>query len=152
MLFDQDGGGHRADRRGLAVGLSAAGVEELRAVWRPLLVRRLAPLAHGGEVDLVELARELAGSVVCALLGSGADPRALAEAAAEAAAASVRSHLPGPHRPGAQPAAARTAERLRLLLGPGPGSGHGSGPGPGSGHGRDITERLLRAAAGPWCG
>ncbi|MEU9299629.1 cytochrome P450 [Streptomyces sp. NPDC048269] len=118
VLFDQEGAGHRTGRRGLAGGLGADGVEELRSVWRPLLARRLAPLAHGAEVDLVGLAQELAGSVVCALLGSGADPRVLAEAAGEAAAASVRSHLPGPRRPGAEARAARCAERLRELLGP----------------------------------
>ncbi|MFB6561669.1 cytochrome P450 [Streptomyces sp. NPDC056400] len=118
VLFDQEGGGHRADRRGLVGSLGRAGVEDLRSLWRPLLVRRLAPLDRGGEVDLVDLARELSGSVVCALLGSGADPRAVAGAAAEAAAASVRSHLPGPRRPRAEAAAARAADRLRLLLGP----------------------------------
>ncbi|MCX4806453.1 cytochrome P450 [Streptomyces sp. NBC_01214] len=118
VLFDQEGGAHRADRRGLVGSLGRAGVEDLRSLWRPLLVRRLAPLDRGGEVDLVDLARELSGSVVCALLGSGADPRAVAGAAAEAAAASVRSHLPGPRRPRAEAAAARAADRLRLLLGP----------------------------------
>ncbi|MER7822774.1 cytochrome P450 [Streptomyces sp. NPDC096097] len=117
VLFDQEGAGHRADRRDLAGSLSGAGVEDLRSLWRPLLVRRLAPLDRGGEVDLVDLARELSGSVVCALLGSDADPRAVAEAAAEAAAASVRSHLPGPRRPGAEAAAARATDRLRRLLG-----------------------------------
>ncbi|MFJ3826902.1 cytochrome P450 [Streptomyces sp. NPDC090046] len=117
VLFDQEGGGHRADRRGLAGGLGAAGVEELRAGWQPLLVRRLAPLERGGEVDLVGLARELSGAVVCALSGSGAAPLAVAEAAAEAAAASVRSHLPGPRRRRAEAAATRATERLRLLLG-----------------------------------
>ncbi|MGW7441514.1 cytochrome P450 [Streptomyces sp. NPDC054849] len=134
VLFDQEGGGHRADRRSLAGGLGAAGVEELRAVWRPLLVRRLAPLAQGGEVDLVELAQELSGAVVCALLGSQADPRAVAEAAAEAAAASVRSHLPGPRRPGAESAAIRTAERLSALL-DSTGSGTGTGVHKGAGTG-----------------
>ncbi|WKD31916.1 cytochrome P450 [Streptomyces xanthophaeus] len=118
VLFDQEGGAHRADRRGLAGSLGGAGVEDLRSLWRPLLVRRLAPLDRGGEVDLADLARELSGSVVCALLGSGADPRAVAGAAAEAAAASVRSHLPGPRRPRAEAAAARAADRLRRLLGP----------------------------------
>ncbi|MFG2489143.1 cytochrome P450 [Streptomyces virginiae] len=118
VLFDQEGAGHRADRRGLAGSLGGAGVEDLRSLWRPLLVRRLAPLERGGEVDLVDLARELSGSVVCALLGSGADPHAVAEAAARAAAASVRSHLPGPRRPRAEAAAARAADGLRLLLGP----------------------------------
>ncbi|GAA0312554.1 hypothetical protein GCM10010302_59290 [Streptomyces polychromogenes] len=117
VLFDQEGGGHRADRRALAEGLGAAGVERLREVWRPLLVRGLAPLGRGGEVEVVALARELAGSVVCALLDRAADPRALAEAAAGAAAASVRDHLPGPPRPGAAAEAARAAERLRGLLG-----------------------------------
>ncbi|KJY24735.1 hypothetical protein [Streptomyces katrae] len=105
VLFDQEGGGHRADR-----------VERLREVWRPLLVRGFAPLGRGGEVDVVALARELAGSVVCALLECPADPRAVAEAAAVAAAASVRDHLPGLPRPGAGARAAGAAERLRGLL------------------------------------
>ncbi|MFB6520406.1 cytochrome P450 [Streptomyces sp. NPDC056401] len=123
VLFDQEGSGHRAGRRELAELLGASGTRELRAVWHPLLLRRLAPLALGGTVDLVPLARELAGSVVYALLRPGPEahtsPYALAEAAAEAAAASVRSHLPGPRRPGAGAAAIRAAERLRVLLGPG---------------------------------
>ncbi|MFG2340216.1 cytochrome P450 [Streptomyces yangpuensis] len=117
VLFDQEGADHRAARRDLAAGLGSTGVEDLRARWRPLLVRRLAPLAGGGEVDLVELARELSGTVVCALLGSGADPCEVARAAAEAAAASVRSHLPGPRRPGAVADAARATRRLGALLG-----------------------------------
>ncbi|MFJ6784026.1 cytochrome P450 [Streptomyces yangpuensis] len=122
VLFDQEGGEHRAGRRDLAGGLGAAGVEELRARWQPLLAARLAPLAGGGEVDLVELARELSGTVVCALLGSGADPCEVARAAAEAAAASVRSHLPGPRRPRAEAAAVRAAARLRGLLAPAQGA------------------------------
>ncbi|MCX4626881.1 cytochrome P450 [Streptomyces sp. NBC_01443] len=116
VLFDQEGSGHRADRRGLAQELGAAGVEQLRAVWQPLLARRLAPLAQGGEVDAVALARELAGTVVCRLLGAEAGPVEVAQAAADAAAASVRTHLPGPHRPGAKAAAAHTARRLQSLL------------------------------------
>ncbi|MCP3820869.1 cytochrome P450 [Streptomyces sp. A3M-1-3] len=117
VLFDQEGSAHRSGRRGLAESLGTAGVEHLRAVWQPLLLRRLAPLAQGGEVDLVELAREMSGSVVCALLRSDADPTAVAHAAAEAAAASVRSHLPGPRRPGAQAETARSTTRLTQLLG-----------------------------------
>ncbi|WP_051832305.1 hypothetical protein [Streptomyces katrae] len=116
VLFDQEGSGHRADRRGLAEELGAAGVERLRPVWQSLLARRLAPLAQGGEVDMVALARELAGSVVCRLLATDADPVAVAQAAADAAAASVRTHLPGPHRPATHAAAARTARTLQSLL------------------------------------
>ncbi|MFD8983148.1 cytochrome P450 [Streptomyces sp. NPDC059564] len=140
VLFDQEGGGHRADRRALAERLGAAGVEELRAVWRPLLVRGLAPLSRGGEVEVVALARELAGSVVCALLGSTATPRDLAEAAAEAAAASVRTHLPGPPRPGAAAGAARAAERLRTLLD----SGADAAPGAGT---ADALAAMVAVAA-----
>ncbi|MET9882860.1 cytochrome P450 [Streptomyces sp. NPDC006430] len=130
VLFDQDGSGHRADRRGLAEELGAAGVDRLRAVWQPLLVRRLAPLAQGDAVDVVALARELGGAVVCALLGSAADPVAVAEAAAEAAAASVRTHLPGPRRPGARAASARTARTLQELIADGlrPGAGCPAAP------------------------
>ncbi|MEV4681083.1 cytochrome P450 [Streptomyces kurssanovii] len=122
VLFDQEGAGHRAGRRALAQGLGAAGVEELRGVWRPLLARRLEPLAEGGEVDLVALAGELSGTVVCALLGCGAPPAAVAAAAADLAAASVRSELPGPRRPGAHAASARATRRLRRLLGEGDGA------------------------------
>ncbi|MEU3772820.1 cytochrome P450 [Streptomyces sp. NPDC032472] len=118
VLFDQEGNGHRAGRRGLAAGLGAAGVEELRALWRPLLERRLAPLAHGGEVDLAALARELSGTVVCALLDSPADPVEVARACAEAASASIRTHLPGPPRPGAAARATASAPALRALLSP----------------------------------
>jgi cytochrome P450 len=116
VLFDQEGAGHRAGRRALAQGLGAAGVEELRGVWRPLLAGRLEPLAEGDEVHL---AGELSGTVVCALLGSDASPAAVAAAAADLAAASVRGELPGPRRPGAHAASARATQRLRQLLGEG---------------------------------
>ncbi|MDD9379577.1 hypothetical protein M8Z33_23550 [Streptomyces sp. ZAF1911] len=76
VLFDQEGSGHRAGRRELAELLGASGTRELRAVWHPLLLRRLAPLALGGTVDLVPLARELAGSVVHALLRPGSEAHA----------------------------------------------------------------------------
>ncbi|MEU9250249.1 cytochrome P450 [Streptomyces sp. NPDC048270] len=135
VLFDQEGSGHRSDRRDLAGQLSAAGVERLRAQWQPLLAHRLEPLARGGAVDLVELSRELAGSVVCALLGTDADPRDVAGAAAEAAAASVRSHLPGPRRPRAEAAALRSAARLRALLTPSAGA-----PGEATAGGRRLGD------------
>ncbi|GHE08660.1 cytochrome P450 [Streptomyces alanosinicus] len=115
-LFDQEGTGHRVARRSVAEGLGAAGVERLRPVWREVLDRRLAPLAAGRTVDLVPLARELAGATVCALLGAGGDPESVAEAAGEAAAAAVRDHLPGPRPPGAGPAAAAATARLTALL------------------------------------
>ncbi|WP_043194039.1 cytochrome P450 [Streptomyces sp. NRRL F-2664] len=118
VLFDQEGGDHRADRGHLSDGLGAAGVEKLREAWRPLLAQHLAPLtAQGGEVDVVALARELSGTVVCSLLGSAADPGEVARAASDAAAASVRSHLPGPRRPRAEAAAVRSTDRLVGLLG-----------------------------------
>ncbi|MCX2184134.1 cytochrome P450 [Streptomyces sp. SKN60] len=117
-LFDQEGTGHRATRRAVADGLGAAGVERLRPVWQDVLARRLAPLAEGRETDLVPLARELAGATVRALLGTTADPEALAEAAARAASAAVRDHLPGPRRPGTARAAAAATARLQALLEP----------------------------------
>ncbi|WP_236244640.1 cytochrome P450 [Streptomyces sp. CC210A] len=106
LLFDQEGDGHRDARRGVAADLGAAGVERLRPVWREVLERRLAPLETGGSVDLVPLAREVAGATVLALLDGRGDPLALAGAAAEAAATAVRDHLPGPRPPGASKAAA----------------------------------------------
>lgn len=117
-LFDQEGTGHRATRRAVAEDLGAAGVERLRPVWRAVLTRRLAPLAAGHAVDLVPLARELAGATVCALLGTTGAPEAVAEGAARAAAAAVRDHLPGPRRPGTARAAAAATARLEALLAP----------------------------------
>ncbi|MFH8369898.1 cytochrome P450 [Streptomyces sp. NPDC018031] len=116
VLFDQDGSGHRTARRAVGHDLGAAGVAALRPLWRQVLDRRLAPLAHpGGTVDLADVAREVAGTTVCALLRLDADPWAVTAAAAEAAAAAVREHLPGPRRPGPRVAAA--AARLEALLG-----------------------------------
>ncbi|MFF4159339.1 cytochrome P450 [Streptomyces sp. NPDC001678] len=99
VLFDQQGAAHRAARRGLADGLSAGGVARLRPLWQDTLARGLAPLAEGRDVDLVALARKTAGVTACALLGVDADPVRLADAAADAAAAAVREHLPSPPRP-----------------------------------------------------
>ncbi|MCT4357552.1 cytochrome P450 [Streptomyces sp. Je 1-79] len=126
-LFDQEGADHRDTRRAVAGDLGAAGVERLRPVWQAVLARRLAPLAGGRPVDLVPLARELAGATVRALLHTAADPSALAEAAADAAAAAVRDHLPGPRPPGTARAAARATARLEALLADGATSAPGSG-------------------------
>ncbi|MFG2640195.1 cytochrome P450 [Streptomyces sp. NPDC048370] len=115
-LFDQEGTDHRDTRRAVAGELGAAGVERLRPVWRAVLDRELAPLADGHPVDLVPLARELAGATVRALLDSQAEPSALAGAAADAASAAVRDHLPGPRPPGTARAAARATARLEALL------------------------------------
>ncbi|MEV6120228.1 cytochrome P450 [Streptomyces sp. NPDC052077] len=118
-LFDQEGAGHRATRRAVADGLGAAGVERLRPVWREVLERRLAPLGVAREVDLVPLAREMAGATVRALLGgTAAGPEEIAGAAADAAATAVRDHLPGPRPPGTARAAREAAARLEALLAP----------------------------------
>ncbi|MER7699206.1 cytochrome P450 [Streptomyces sp. NPDC096095] len=117
-LFDQEGTGHRTTRRAVADDLGAAGVERLRPVWRDVLDRRLAPLGTGRDVDLVPLARELAGATVRALLGATGDPQAIAAAAAAAAAMAVRDHLPGPRPPGTARAAAEATARLEALLAP----------------------------------
>lgn len=135
LLFDQEGQGHRDARRTVAESLGAAGVERLRPVWRAVLDRCLAPLDAGRPVDLVPVARELAGATVCALFGPGPgigtgsrtersgigtgpriDPTVLAAAAGHAASAAVRDHLPGPRRPGSARAAAEAAARLESLL------------------------------------
>ncbi|MEU5083130.1 MULTISPECIES: cytochrome P450 [Streptomyces] len=121
-LFDQEGSGHRATRRTVADELGAAGVERLRPVWQGVLHRRLAPLGTGREVDLVPLARELAGATVRALLGATGDPEGIASAAAEAAAAAVRDHLPGPRPPGTADAARAAAAQLEALLAPASGA------------------------------
>jgi cytochrome P450 len=124
-LFDQAGGDHRAARRDAARDLGAAGVDRLRPGWQTVLDRRLAPLATGGRVDLVEVAAELAGVTTVALLGAKCDPVALAGAARSAAAAAARDHLPGPRRPGSRAAARAAADRLAALL---PATGSGSLP------------------------
>ncbi|WP_033345127.1 cytochrome P450 [Catenuloplanes japonicus] len=117
LLFDQEGAAHRTTRRDLAARLSSTGVERLRPVWLAVLDRHLVTLRRGGEIDLVALTAELAGSTAAALLGIEADPRALSTAARDAAAAAARAHLPGPrlpHRRGHDPAI--TAARLTTLL------------------------------------
>jgi cytochrome P450 len=113
LLFDQEGEGHKHARRTLSGLLGAEGVAKLRPVWRGVLSRRLAPLGGDGEVDMVAVARELAAATACALLGTDADPLAVASAAGALASAAVRARLPGRRAAGV----AREADRLSGLLG-----------------------------------
>ncbi|MFF2352007.1 cytochrome P450 [Kitasatospora sp. NPDC058115] len=114
-LFDQEGTGHRTARREVAAGLDAAAVDRLRPRWQAVLAARTPELATG-DLELVALARELAGVTAAALTGSAGCPHALAGAAAEAAAAAARDHLPGPRpRDAARTAAARAADLAALL-------------------------------------
>ena len=69
VLFDQHGSVHRAVRKSLAADLGAAGVEELRLVWRAVLARRLAALGTGGDVNMVRVSAELAGATVARCSG-----------------------------------------------------------------------------------
>ncbi|MCX4753962.1 cytochrome P450 [Kitasatospora purpeofusca] len=115
MLFDQEGAEHRSARRALAVELDASAVDRLRPSWQAVLAERLPVLANE-DLELVSLARELAGVTAAALTGAAACPRALAGAAAEAAAAATRDHLPGPRPPGAARTAAARAAELAVLL------------------------------------
>lgn len=131
VLFDQDGPAHRQARRQLTADLSAPGVARLRPVWLAVLGRRLAPLAVGEAVDIVDLTAELAGATAAALLGSTADPGELATAARDVAAGAVRAHLPRLRRAPADVAVnaaadptAHAAHRLAALLAP-PTSGAG---------------------------
>jgi cytochrome P450 len=125
LLFDQQGEAHRGAKRSLADDFGSAGVDRLRPVWTEVLTRRLAPLAAGGAVDLVDVVAELSGATACALVGAHADPVAVARAAREAAAAGARGHLPGLRLPATRRAhsrrAAEAADRLNALLHAAPG-------------------------------
>ncbi|GGN75726.1 cytochrome P450 [Actinoplanes lobatus] len=126
LLFDQEGDDHRGSRRSLAESLGADGVDRLRPIWLAVLERRLAPLADGRTIDLVDVAAELSGTTAAALLGVDVDGRDLAAAARTAAAAAAREHLPGLTLPHHRRAAHRAAARLNALLTPA-----GSPPGDG---------------------
>jgi cytochrome P450 len=115
VLFDEEGVTHRGARRSVAEPFSASGVERLRPVWQEVLARRLAPLGDGGRVDAVDVTLELAGATTAAMLDLPVRPRALAEAARDAAAAAAREHLPGPRLP--RGLARETAARLVHLAG-----------------------------------
>ncbi|MEE1828236.1 cytochrome P450 [Streptomyces sp. BE20] len=119
LLFDQDGAEHRSARRALAGGLDSAAVQRLRPHWLAVLAERVPTIADG-PIDLVRLAQELAGVTAAALTGSPAAPHALAGAAARAAEATARDHLPGPRprRRTAQASAARAADLAALLPDP----------------------------------
>ncbi|HWS35548.1 MAG TPA: cytochrome P450 [Actinoplanes sp.] len=118
LLFDQDGDGHRGARREVAESLGADGVTRLRPIWISVLHRRLAPLADGHPVDLVDIAAELSGATAAALLKLDADPLRLAAAAREAAAAGAREHVPGLVLPRHRNAARQAVDRLNALVSP----------------------------------
>ncbi|MEU4691429.1 cytochrome P450 [Actinoplanes sp. NPDC023714] len=117
LLFDQEGAAHRASRRTLADSLGTEGVATLRPVWTSVLAERIAPLAEGRPIDVVDLAASLSGATTAAMLGLDVDGAVLAAAAREAAAAGARDHLPGLPRPGARKAAEEAAARLNALVG-----------------------------------
>jgi cytochrome P450 len=95
VLFDQDGQAHRHTRRSLAADLSVAGAEQMRPAWLAVLRDRIGQLADGRSIDMTDVAAELAGATVCRLLGLDADPRLVARAASDVAAAASREHMPG---------------------------------------------------------
>lgn len=113
VLFDQAGDQHRDARRSLAADLGGDGVSRLRPVWQDVIERGLATLPS--PVDLVPLAREIAGATACALTGCEADPHVLAQAAVDAAAEAAREHLPGLRRRRAG-RAQQAADALSSLL------------------------------------
>lgn len=140
LLFDQDGAEHRAGRRRVAVGLGSvglgtAGVAVLRPIWSAVLNRRLAPLAAGGTVDVVDLVAELVGATTAALLGLRIDPLILVSAARDAAASAARAHLPGPRWTGRSRAAGAAAARLTSLLDA------------GAGQSSDVSQAAMLAVA-----
>jgi cytochrome P450 len=98
LVFDEDGARHKGTRRDVADLTGAAAVARLAPVWREVLARRLAPLAAGGRIDVVDVTLELTGATAAALLDLDADPMALARAARAAAAAAARDNLPRPAR------------------------------------------------------
>ncbi|MFD7451107.1 cytochrome P450 [Kitasatospora sp. NPDC059827] len=114
-LFDQDGTDHRTARRALATDLGATALPRLRPLWQALLAERVPALATG-DLELVDLAAELAAVTAAALTGTDTPPRQLAHAAREAAAAAARDHLPGPRPRRSGRTAAEAAARLTALL------------------------------------
>jgi len=116
LLFGQTGDEHRSTRRAVGEDLGEAGIARLRPVWSAVLRRRLAPLAAGDTVDIVDVTAELAGATTAALLRIDVDPRELAAAARAAASAAVRDHLPGVPRPGQARRAQAAAARLTRIV------------------------------------
>ena len=85
-------------------------------VWLAVLERRLAPLASGDAIDIVDVTAELAGATACALLRLDADPGQIARAARDVAATAARTETPGLRRPAdARAAIAATADFTDLL-------------------------------------
>ncbi|WP_034272084.1 cytochrome P450 [Actinospica robiniae] len=115
VLFDQAGDEHREARRSLAADLGAEGVSRVRPIWQGVIERGLTQLP--GPVDLVPLAKEIAGATACALTGCATEPLVLAEATVEAASNAAGEHLPrlwGHRRVALR--ALRAADALSALL------------------------------------
>lgn len=119
LLFGQSGEEHRSARRSLGEDLSEAGVARLRPVWTAVLDRRLAPLAAGEDVDMVDVTAELAGATTAALLRVDVNPHLLTESARAVASAALRDHLPRLPRPGRAQRTQSAIARLTRLVGSG---------------------------------
>jgi cytochrome P450 len=124
LLFDQEGSDHRGTRRSVSDDLGAAAVRRLRPVWQAVLDERLSALARGETVDIVDVARQMAGATVAAMSTVDANPFHIARLAGEAAAASLKEHLSGRRFGGsarrARAAAEAATARLNDLVGSGP--------------------------------
>ncbi|MFK3978798.1 cytochrome P450 [Micromonospora sp. NPDC050397] len=116
LLFDQEGAAHRQARRDASSMLNSAGVARIRPVWQELLRQRLAPLAAGGTVDLVQIVAEMAGTTTVSLLDLDVDPLLVASAARAAAAEAAREQLPGWRRAGQDRNTQVAVDRLADLL------------------------------------
>ncbi|TDC39165.1 cytochrome P450 [Micromonospora sp. 15K316] len=116
LLFDQEDAAHRRARRELSHVFNSAGVARTRPLWADVLRRRLAPLATGETIDLVDVAAELAGVATVSLIGLNTDPHSVSVAARTAAAAAVRAELPGPRGPGRERATRAAVDRLTGAL------------------------------------
>jgi cytochrome P450 len=116
VAFDQEGAQHRGTRR--SINLRERAVEQLRPVWLAVLSESGDALGRGEEVDVVQLARRMAGATVAAVLGVDSDPLQIAVAAQDVASAAARGRLGSlrRHHAGARSGADVKAAGLNLLL------------------------------------